>query len=951
MSHFAPIGPKLAWALRRFARQSLAFSAFVLAALGSLPLPLRATPASPMFYLGGAIIGSSSSTSTPAKVSLAGLQVTYSGLPQAVTVTVIPAGLSTTVTYSSATYPASTLPPTNAGTYSVVATVTATSYAGNAIGTLVINKAPAKLVLSNLTATYNGSGQSATVTTTPLGLQVTVTYDAESALPVNVGSHAIKAAINDLNYMGSTLDTLNIVPAQAVVTLTPSSLSAVYNHTPVLVSATTAPTGLPLVITYRINGTTTTPINVGTYSVTATVLSPNGTGSTTGTLVINPATATVALGSLNAVFTGQPKPVTATTVPAGLPVGFSYNGIGSKAPSAVGAYTVVGTVANSNYVGSSTATLVISKPISFATAPAAPLLEASGAWISLGVNPGGVMTTAYFIFSTDPTFAVYHQTPNQVVGNGSSQTVLSAFLGQLQPNTTYYYEMVTLSAAGTYTSSVQSFTTLGFDTTLVATTGTTAPGTTSNFATLGNAAVEAHDGAAFSATLTGAGGNPANNTGIWVNQGSAALTLIAQTGSPAPGTGGTPWATLGDPIYNDKEDVAFGGTLLVPGIAATANRNGVWASNSGTLGLIARQGSTAPGTGGATFAAFNAVGLCNNGGAIVSATLADSLSQGVSLANNAGVWEGPTGTNLILMLRTGEQTNLGKTIASFTFLPLETCVNGQTRSFGPVTGHLVANTVQTDQSTNIVKVLSPGSPVVVVNSGDFAPDTAGATFASFSNAVINDSDHIAFAATLKTGVGDATSTNAGGIWADNSTGTRHLIARQGQVSPGVAGASFTAFSDPEYNDHDTVAFSATYTVGAATAANTGIWCNGTGTLALVAKQGGTVPGCFAGVTFASFTELALDNAGGAIFSATLTGPGVTTANNTGIFAVDATGTLQLIVRPGDVLNGKTITALAFLPSMSLVNGQTRSFSPSTGDLIYTATFADHSQSIFNVVFP
>ena len=125
----------------------------------------------------------------------------------------------------------------------------------------------------------------------------------------------------------------------------------------------------------------------------------------------------------------------------------------------------------------------------------------------------------------------------------------------------------------------------------------------------------------------------------------------------------------------------------------------------------------------------------------------------------------------------------------------------------------------------------------------------------------------------------------------------------------------------------------------------------------MARLGGQAPGCPTGVTFSAFTELALDdmNGGGVIFVATLSGTGVTTANNTGIFAVDNTGTLQLIVRTGDVLNAKTITALAFLApettTNALVSGQGRSFSPSTGDLVYNATFSDKSQAIFNVVFP
>jgi hypothetical protein len=187
-----------------------------------------------------------------------------------------------------------------------------------------------------------------------------------------------------------------------------------------------------------------------------------------------------------------------------------------------------------------------------------------------------------------------------------------------------------------------------------------------------------------------------------------------------------------------------------------------------------------------------------------------------------------------------------------------------------------------------------------------------------------------------------------------------LVTRLGTIAPGTGtSAAFTSFSDPVYNANEAVAFRATLSIGSAQATPltaTGIWCNSSGSLELVAREGGQAPGCPAGVIFSSFTSLALDDVdgatqqGGAIFLATLGGSGVTLANNTGIFAVDNTGTLQLIVRTGDILLGKTITSLSFLPNETVVNGQTRSFSPSTGDLVYNATFSDRSQAVFNVVF-
>ena len=70
--------------------------------------------------------------------------------------------------------------------------------------------------------------------------------------------------------------------------------------------------------------------------------------------------ATITLSGLAANFDGTPKTVTATTVPAGLPVTITYNG-SATAPSAIGSYAVVATVNGQGYTGTASGTLVISK--------------------------------------------------------------------------------------------------------------------------------------------------------------------------------------------------------------------------------------------------------------------------------------------------------------------------------------------------------------------------------------------------------------------------------------------------------------------------------------------------------------------------------------------------------------------------------------------------------------
>ena len=80
---------------------------------------------------------------------------------------------------------------------------------------------------------------------------------------------------------------------------------------------------------------------------------------------------------------------------------------------------------------------------------------------------------------------------------------------------------------------------------------------------------------------------------------------------------------------------------------------------------------------------------------------------------------------------------------------------------------------------------------------------------------------------------------------------------------------------------------------------------------------------------------------------------ITSANNQGIWAVNTSGTLQLIVQKGTFhpVTGKLITALCFLPAVPYDAGQTRSFDQATGDIVYRATFKDGTSGVFTVVFP
>ena len=98
--------------------------------------------------------------------------------------------------------------------------------------------------------------------------------------------------------------------------------------------------------------------DAATYSVI--VGGAMGTVTNSATLTVTKASATITLGSLSQTYDGAAKPATATTIPTGLTVTFTYNG-SATVPISAGSYTVVATINDANYQGSATNTLVINK--------------------------------------------------------------------------------------------------------------------------------------------------------------------------------------------------------------------------------------------------------------------------------------------------------------------------------------------------------------------------------------------------------------------------------------------------------------------------------------------------------------------------------------------------------------------------------------------------------------
>lgn len=329
-----------------------------------------------------------SNTIGTADVTLSDLNQTYSGSPEFASAATNPTGLDVIITYSQDGNPVAS--PTDAGSYDVTATVNDPNYVGSTTGTLVISAAPANITLDDLAQTYTGSPEFASASTSPNGLDVSITYSQNGnpvAEPTNAGSYDVTATITTPNYQGTQTGTLVISPATISITL--SNLNQTYTGSPESAAASTLPLGVPVTFTYSQGGNpVAAPTNAGSYSVVAVSADPNYTGTSSGTLVINQAAATVTLGNVTQTYTGSAKSVTASTTPPGLNVVITYtqNGTAVAAPTNPGVYTVTATVNDSNYQGSTTGTLTIDQ------APA--VLSASSTTFTTGVAGTFTVTTA-----------------------------------------------------------------------------------------------------------------------------------------------------------------------------------------------------------------------------------------------------------------------------------------------------------------------------------------------------------------------------------------------------------------------------------------------------------------------------------------------------------------------------------------------------------------------------
>jgi len=425
----------------------------------------------------------------------------------------------------------------------------------------------------------------------------------------------------------------------------------------------------------------------------------------------------------------------------------------------------------------------------------------------------------------------------------------------------------------------------------VALSGMHAPGTPTGatFQFLGGVLLTSDGKAVFSASLaTGTGGvTSRSQKGIW-SEASGTLSLVAREDDQAPGAPtGTKFTSMGLPVIGPDGHVAL-----------WSNGSGIWSQQpGGALTLVVLQGSPVPGApAGTVFSDIipspNAeLASGPHGTTAFSAKVKDAAGH-----STEEIWYSD-GTTLSLIAKSGTQgagLPPGANYGTFEYGMIRMDAQAKTTFFGLLDPD---GTVVTNTSDDAIWYGDANGLRLVARQGDQIPgQPAGKTFGNLGTPVINAKGQLAFR-------GDAT--GGGGIWSERH-GTLAPVALQGRQAPGTPpGAKFGIPNDQvAISDSEATAFASSLVVGegGVTASNdSGIWSEGGGTLALIAREGNPAPGTPDGAVFKLLNPPVINGAGRVAFLAGLLpgSGGVTADNDMGLWAQDPDGLLSLVVREGD----------------------------------------------------
>lgn len=484
-----------------------------------------------------------------------------------------------------------------------------------------------------------------------------------------------------------------------------------------------------------------------------------------------------------------------------------------------------------------------------------------------------------------------------------------------------------------------------------------APGTTVQ--TIGDAPrLDAAGNVSWAVTLRDPDGGFAQALYRWMG---GPAELIFRSGDPSPGSGHAFQLFPGLP---QTPRIAGGRLSFAASIdnPDAAGRDGAWSDRFGGFERLLLTGEHLPGTpAGAAVAGF---GFLLRGDTVL---LRASYSEGSNLPlANRGLWRNRTGDWERIIARgmaapglSGAVFDADPTGAYGPFFAFAADGGGAVVAQAWVRGRGIDGS-----NDEALWVESGGGLQMLVREGaragggkgktTFGPHASAAVFGGDGENLplaVSDLGSVLFGAMLRSGKSRWTS-----VWTDRSGGLE-LLARggppisgygEGDPAPGFAGGvTFAFFTQGAIHRDGTVAIQGLADEhGSFFSLTEALWWDEPGTLALVAAEGRPAAG-LAGASYGGELTLEGLSEGGALyFSATLSGAGVTGANDRAVFRALPGGAVAVVLREGDSVQ---VVNLAGATSQRTVNSFV--FGPgieTAGRAALYATFTDGGAGVYLV---
>lgn len=401
--------------------------------------------------------------------------------------------------------------------------------------------------------------------------------------------------------------------------------------------------------------------------------------------------------------------------------------------------------------------------------------------------------------------------------------------------------------------------------------------------------------------------------------------LLAVTDTPVPGPSGAYFGTSFDsPAIADDGTVLFRALMYGGDVSGAANARALFrGTTAANLSLLVRSSDPAPGL--ANLVLVNGAG--NNGIQTGSRLSPDGRTfwssylsgSGVASNNDTAVFGGLPG-NLVPIVREGDAapgtsgalfSGDRLTSTQFTTMNKNGAVLFQSTLSG---GDVVGGTNNEALFTGTAGALS----LVVRKGATVLPGPVTASFPAGGQLLMNSSGQVLYSLSLA-GPG-VTTANDASLWLYTPGSGGTLLAREGQLAPGTAGATFASsfatwqpgLSTNAFNNSGqyamTVELQGGDVVGGAND-NALYVGSASGNLTMVARKGAPAPGTDA--LFAGFVinNTYINNAGAILTVGLLMGGTSSSANNAAVYLASPTGipatpyTFSLIMRAGDPAPG------------------------------------------------